>query len=329
MGKERLDVLVMRNGFADAREKAKRLIMAGEIYVDGQKEDKAGMRFDETAAIEFRGKNPLPYVGRGGLKLEKALAVFSPDLTGRVCMDVGASTGGFTDCMLQNGAAKVYSVDVGRGQLAWKLREDPRVVCMEKTNIRYLEPDQIDERPSFVSIDVSFISLSIVLPAVLKLIEPGGRIVCLIKPQFEAGREKVGKKGVVRDPAVHVEVIRKVSDVAEALGCTALGLSWSPIKGPEGNIEYLLYLRSASSEEENADRTEAENADRTEAENADRSKEENADCSEVRRDTGNEAPPKEAVTAEQEKEAVGAAHLTDETISNVVRGAHKELDCAG
>lgn len=244
MGKERLDVLVIRHGFADAREKAKRLIMAGEIYVDGQKEDKAGMRFDETAKIEYRGHNPLPYVGRGGLKLEKAIRVFHPDLTGRVCMDVGASTGGFTDCMLQNGARLVYSVDVGRGQLAWKLREDPRVVCMEKTNIRYLTPDAIGERPSFVSIDVSFISLSIVLPAALNLITPSGRAVCLIKPQFEAGREKVGKKGVVRDPEVHEEVIRKVGDIADSLGCRVLGLDYSPIKGPEGNIEYLLYLEA-------------------------------------------------------------------------------------
>ena len=244
MGKERLDVLVIRHGFADAREKAKRLIMAGEIYVDGQKEDKAGMRFDETAEIEYRGNNPLPYVGRGGLKLEKAIRVFRPDLTGRVCMDVGASTGGFTDCMLQNGARLVYSVDVGRGQLAWKLREDPRVVCMERTNIRYLEPEEIGERPSFVSIDVSFISLSIVLPAVMSLIAPSRRIVCLIKPQFEAGREKVGKKGVVRDPEVHREVIRKIGAIADSQGLSVLGLDYSPIKGPEGNIEYLLYLET-------------------------------------------------------------------------------------
>lgn len=243
MSRERLDVLVMRRGFADARDKAKRLIMAGEIYVDGQKEDKAGMRFEETARIEYRG-NPLPYVGRGGLKLEKAIGVFSIDVTGRVCMDVGASTGGFTDCMLQNGASLVYSVDVGRGQLAWKLREDPRVVCMEKTNIRYLQPEAISRRPSFVSVDVSFISLKIVLPAVLKLIEGGGRIVCLIKPQFEAGREKVGKKGVVRDPAVHGEVIAAVIGCARSLSCRVLGLDYSPIKGPEGNIEYLLYLEA-------------------------------------------------------------------------------------
>ena len=186
------------------------MIMAGEIFVDGQREDKAGMKFPAEALVEYRG-NPLPYVGRGGLKLEKALAVFSPDLTDRICMDVGSSTGGFTDCMLQNGARKVYAVDVGRGQLAWKLREDPRVVCMEKTNIRYLTADAIEERPSFVSIDVSFISLTKVLLPVMNLMEEAGEVVCLVKPQFEAGREKVGKKGVVRDPGVHREVICQVA----------------------------------------------------------------------------------------------------------------------
>ncbi|MBR0398208.1 MAG: TlyA family RNA methyltransferase [Eubacterium sp.] len=252
MAKERLDVLVVERGFAGSREKAKALIMAGEIFVDGQKEDKAGMKFSTEAAIEYRG-NPIPYVGRGGLKLEKALAVFAPDLTGRVCMDVGASTGGFTDCMLQNGAAKVYSVDVGRGQLAWKLREDPRVVCMEKTNIRYLTAESIEERPSFVSIDVSFISLTKVLQPVRELMTETGETVCLVKPQFEAGREKVGKKGVVRDPAVHEEVIRQVALYAESIGFTVCGIDFSPIKGPEGNIEYLLYLKKNPAEEAGTD----------------------------------------------------------------------------
>lgn len=250
MAKERLDVLVMEHGFAQSREKAKALIMAGEIFVDGMKEDKAGMKFSTEALIEYRG-NPIPYVGRGGLKLEKALAVFAPDLTGRVCMDVGSSTGGFTDCMLQNGAVKVYSVDVGRGQLAWKLREDPRVVCMEKTNIRYLTADAIQERPSFVSIDVSFISLTKVLLPVCNLMTVQGEIVCLVKPQFEAGREKVGKKGVVRDADVHEEVIRQVALYAESIGLIVCGIDFSPIKGPEGNIEYLLYLkRDAAAQEQ-------------------------------------------------------------------------------
>ncbi len=254
MAKERLDVLVMEHGFAQSREKAKALIMAGEIFVDGMKEDKAGMKFSTEALIEYRG-NPIPYVGRGGLKLEKALAVFAPDLTGRVCMDVGSSTGGFTDCMLQNGAVKVYSVDVGRGQLAWKLREDPRVVCMEKTNIRYLTADAIQERPSFVSIDVSFISLTKVLLPVRELMTETGEIVCLVKPQFEAGREKVGKKGVVRDAGVHEEVIRQVALYAESIGLKVCGIDFSPIKGPEGNIEYLLYLKrdeAVQEQDENA-----------------------------------------------------------------------------
>ncbi|MBQ2626982.1 MAG: TlyA family RNA methyltransferase [Eubacterium sp.] len=252
MAKERLDVLVMERGFAESREKAKALIMAGEIFVDGEKEDKAGMKFSTEALIEYHG-NPIPYVGRGGLKLEKALAVFKPDLTGRVCMDVGASTGGFTDCMLQNGAAKVYSVDVGRGQLAWKLREDSRVVCMEKTNIRYLTAEAIEEHPFFVSIDVSFISLTKVLLPVRELMTETGEVVCLVKPQFEAGREKVGKKGVVRDPDVHREVIRQVARYAESIGFAVCGIDYSPIKGPEGNIEYLLYLKKGEASEPDAD----------------------------------------------------------------------------
>ena len=240
--KERLDVLLTKRNLAASREKAKALIMAGVVYVNGQKEDKAGTTFEDTAAIEVRG-NTLPYVSRGGLKLEKAVSHFDLDLKGRICMDVGASTGGFTDCMLQNGAIKVYAVDVGHGQLDWKLRQDERVVCMERTNIRYLTPADIGEPPSFVSIDVSFISLTKVLGPVKALLAPEGQIVCLIKPQFEAGREKVGKKGVVRDKAVHLEVIEKVMGFALSLDFEILHLEFSPIKGPEGNIEYLLHLK--------------------------------------------------------------------------------------
>src|SRR5699024_8872589 len=210
-------------------------------YVNGQKEDKAGTTFEDTAAIEVRG-NTLPYVSRGGLKLEKAVSHFDLDLKGRICMDVGASTGGFTDCMLQNGAVKVYAVDVGHGQMDWKLRQDERVVCMERTNIRYVTQADIGEPPAFVSIDVSFISLTKVLGPVRELMAPEGELVCLIKPQFEAGREKVGKKGVVRDKAVHLEVIERVMEYALSLGFEILHLEYSPIKGPEGNIEYLLHL---------------------------------------------------------------------------------------
>ena len=227
---------------APSREKAKACIMAGEVYVDGQKEDKAGTMFPETVQIEVRG-NLLPYVSRGGLKLEKAMKNFGISLEGKVCMDVGASTGGFTDCMLQNHGSKVYSVDVGYGQLDWKLRNDPRVVCMEKTNIRYVLPEDIEEKVEFSSIDVSFISLTKVLLPVRNLLTEEGEIVCLIKPQFEAGREKVGKKGVVRDPAVHQEVIRAVVSYAMGIWMQPLHLSFSPIKGPEGNIEYLLHLK--------------------------------------------------------------------------------------
>ena len=215
--------------------------MSGIVYVDNNKEDKAGTTFEETARIEVRG-NTLKYVSRGGLKLEKAMNNFGVTLEGKVCMDVGASTGGFTDCMLQNGAVKVYSVDVGHGQLAWKLRNDERVVCMEKTNIRYVTPDDIDDVIEFASIDVSFISLTKVLPAVRELMTPGGEIVCLIKPQFEAGREKVGKKGVVRELSTHIEVVQMIVDYARANGFRTLHLSYSPIKGPEGNIEYLLHI---------------------------------------------------------------------------------------
>ena len=243
--KERLDVLLVKRNLAESREKAKAVIMSGIVYVDGQKEDKAGSMFDETANVEVRGTT-LKYVSRGGLKLEKARTHFGVTLEGKICMDVGASTGGFTDCMLQNGAVKVYSVDVGHGQLAWKLRNDERVVCMEKTNIRYVTPEEIPDRIQFVSIDVSFISLTKVLGPVKALMEPDGEVVCLIKPQFEAGREKVGKKGVVREKSVHLEVIEMVASFAGSIGFEALHLEFSPIKGPEGNIEYLLHLRNCT-----------------------------------------------------------------------------------
>lgn len=243
MKKERLDVLMVQRNLAESREKAKALIMSGIVYVNGQKEDKAGTSFEETVQIEVRG-NTLKYVSRGGLKLEKAMSRFGVQLAGKVCMDVGASTGGFTDCMLQNGAVKVYAVDVGHGQLAWKLRNDDRVICMEKTNIRYVTPEDIGDRIEFSSIDVSFISLTKVLGPVKQLLTDNGQVVCLIKPQFEAGREKVGKKGVVREKSVHLEVIEMVSDYARSIGFGILGLEFSPIKGPEGNIEYLLYLQN-------------------------------------------------------------------------------------
>ena len=240
--KERLDVLLVKRNLAASREKAKAIIMSGIVYVDGQKEDKAGTTFPEEAMIEVRG-HTLPYVSRGGLKLEKAIKNFDVNVEGKVCTDVGSSTGGFTDCMLQNGAVKVFAIDVGRGQLDWKLRQDPRVVCMEKTNIRYVTPEDIEEPVDFSSIDVSFISLTKVLLPVRNLLSQDGQIVCLIKPQFEAGREKVGKKGVVRDPAVHKEVIEKVIAFAKEQYLQPLALDFSPIKGPEGNIEYLLYLQ--------------------------------------------------------------------------------------
>lgn len=246
--KQRLDVLLVEKGLAPSREKAKAIIMAGIVYVDGNKEDKAGTTFPEQAVIEVKGKT-LPYVSRGGLKLEKAMQQFPITLADKVCMDVGSSTGGFTDCMLQNGAVKVYAVDVGHGQLAWKLRNDERVVCMEKTNIRYVTPDDIEDRIEFASIDVSFISLTKVLPPVKELLTDDGEIVCLIKPQFEAGREKVGKKGVVRDQKVHVEVVEMIVDFARQIGFKTLDLSYSPIKGPEGNIEYLLYITKDQTEE--------------------------------------------------------------------------------
>lgn len=240
--KERLDILLVKKGLAPSREKAKTMIMEGNVFVDNNREDKAGSSFDENARIEIKG-NTLKYVSRGGLKLEKAMIHFGITLDGKVCMDIGASTGGFTDCMLQNGASKVYAVDVGYGQFAWKLRQDERVVCMEKTNIRYVTPEDIADRLDFASVDVSFISLTKVLGPARALLQDDGEMVCLIKPQFEAGREKVGKKGVVRDKAVHEEVIHKVIDFALETGFSILNLEYSPIKGPEGNIEYLVYIR--------------------------------------------------------------------------------------
>lgn len=239
--KERLDVLLVKQGLAPSREKAKAIIMSGNVFVAGQREDKAGSVFDEVAVITVK-ENPLKYVSRGGLKLEKAMQCFPITLAGSVCMDIGASTGGFTDCMLQSGAAKVYSVDVGHGQLAWKLRNDERVVCMEKTNFRYMVPSDIQDALDFASVDVSFISLTKILIPARNLLKESGRMVCLIKPQFEAGRDKVGKKGVVREPEIHREVIAKVIDFADLTGFSVQGLTYSPVKGPEGNIEYLVFL---------------------------------------------------------------------------------------
>lgn len=243
--KERLDVLLVKRNLAESREKAKAVIMAGNVFVDGQREDKAGTTFPPEVSIEVKG-HTLPYVSRGGLKLEKALAVFDVNVENKVCTDVGSSTGGFTDCMLQNGACKVYAIDVGRGQLDWKLRQDSRVVCMEKTNIRYVTPEDIGEAIDFSSIDVSFISLTKVLEPIRNYLKEDGEIVALIKPQFEAGREKVGKKGVVRDKAVHREVIMKVADYARNIGFGVMELDYSPIRGPEGNIEYLIHLKKGA-----------------------------------------------------------------------------------
>ena len=240
--KERLDVLLVKRNLAESREKAKAYIMAGNVFVDGVREDKAGSSFEETVQIEVKGL-AMKYVSRGGFKLEKAVDEFGVQLEGKTCMDVGSSTGGFTDCMLQNGAVKVFAIDVGTNQLAWKLRTDERVVSMEKTNIRYVTPEDIGQLVEFVSIDVAFISLTKVLGPVYELMADGAEIVCLIKPQFEAGREKVGKKGVVRDRKVHEEVIVEVTTFACGTGFELIHLDYSPIKGPEGNIEYLLYAR--------------------------------------------------------------------------------------
>ena len=241
--KERLDVLLVKEGHAASREKAKAIIMSGNVFVNGQREDKAGATFDpDKVQIEVKGST-LKYVSRGGLKLEKAMARFAIELNEKICMDIGASTGGFTDCMLQNGAAKVYSVDVGHGQLDWKLRNDARVVCMEKTNFRFMLPGDIEDEPDFASVDVSFISLTKILLPARAILKPDGEMVYLIKPQFEAGRDKVGKKGVVREPQIHEEVVKKIIDYADFIGFDILHLDYSPIKGPEGNIEYLVHIR--------------------------------------------------------------------------------------
>ena len=245
--KKRLDQLLTEKGLAPSREKAKTLIMSGQVYVQNQKSDKPGTMYPPNVAVEVRGPS-LAYVSRGGLKLEKAMKVFPIHLQGCTAMDIGASTGGFTDCMLQNGAEKVYAIDVGYGQLAWKLRTDPRVINLERTNIRYVTQEQIPDGIDFFSVDVSFISLGLVLPVVKKLIRSDAQGVCLIKPQFEAGREKVGKKGVVRDPKVHIEVIEKVCAMMIETGFTVAGLDFSPVKGPEGNIEYLAFLKNIPQE---------------------------------------------------------------------------------
>ena len=250
--KQRLDVALVERGLAETRQKAQATIMSGIVYVNGQKVDKSGFAVAPEAQLEVRG-NALPYVSRGGLKLEKAMREFGLRLDGCVCADIGASTGGFTDCMLQNGAVKVYAVDVGYGQLDWKLRSDPRVVCMERTNARYLTHEQVPDELDFASIDVSFISLKLILPAVNGLLRDGGHVACLVKPQFEAGREKVGKKGVVRDPAVHFEVLEPFLVDARESGYCVLSLTYSPIRGPEGNIEYLGYLEKGAAAERSFD----------------------------------------------------------------------------
>ena len=332
--KERLDVLLTGRGLAASREKAKAVIMAGQVYVNGQKEDKAGSMFDPECEIEVRGST-LPYVSRGGLKLEKALKVFPIRPEGRICLDVGASTGGFTDCMLQNGAVKVYAVDVGRGQLDWRLREDPRVVCMEKTNVRYMTPEDLPEKVSFATADVSFISLSRVLPAVRALVTEDAELVVLIKPQFEAGREKVGKKGVVRDPAVHREVIRNVITFSREEGYDVMGLDYSPIRGPEGNIEYLLWLRPAEKAAEagtEPDTLKAAETDKEKAEEADAEKTAETSIEKAAEtDIGKAA---ETDTKKPEEENTGkdskSTGLDETEISNaverIVAEAHRELD---
>jgi len=245
--KKRLDVLLTEKGLVESRSKAQAVIMAGQVYVDGQKADKPGISYEETVDIEVRGES-CPYVSRGGLKLEKALRDFGVDPTGFVCSDSGASTGGFTDCLLQQGANKVFAIDVGYGQLDWKIRSDPRVVVMERTNIRYVTPEDLGEPLDLSVIDVSFISLKIVLPAIKALLKPTGQVLCLIKPQFEAGREKVGKKGVVREPETHKQVLDDFVELANTLHFTILGLTFSPVKGPEGNIEFLGHLTLADRE---------------------------------------------------------------------------------
>ncbi|MCR5848399.1 MAG: TlyA family RNA methyltransferase [Lachnospiraceae bacterium] len=262
--KERLDILLVNKGLAASREKAKALIMSGIVYVNSQKEEKAGSLFEDTSLIEVRGET-LKFVSRGGLKLDKAVNVFNLNFDGFTCLDIGASTGGFTDCMLQNGALKVYSVDVGRNQLDWKLRSDERVICMEKCNFRYVTSDEIPEKIDFAATDVSFISLTKILIPAYNLLKNDANMVCLIKPQFETTREKVGKKGVVRDKNVHVEVVEKIYSFCERIGFEVTGLDYSPIKGPEGNIEYLILLKKAG--KDFIDNDEAEQYIRNEAEN--------------------------------------------------------------
>lgn len=284
--KERLDVLLVKRGLAESREKAKAIIMTGNVFVKEQREDKAGSTFDEDVVIEVKGA-PMKYVSRGGYKLEKAMELWQVPLADKVCMDVGSSTGGFTDCMLQNGALKVYAIDVGTNQLAWKLRQDERVISMEKTNIRYVTHEDVPDDIGFSSIDVAFISLTKVLVPVRNLLASDGQVVCLIKPQFEAGKDKVGKKGVVRDKKVHLEVVRNVITYAITIGFKVLNLSFSPIKGPEGNIEYLLYI------EKNTDNT----------------------------DTSCEVEPEDKESAEKIFEEKYAA-LAEETVEK----AHQKLD---
>ena len=245
MAKKRLDVLLTERGLAESRQKAQAVIMAGQVYSGERRLDKAGLALEEDTPLEIRGQT-LRYVSRGGLKLEKAMTAFPITLAGKTAADIGASTGGFTDCMLQNGAARVYAVDVGYGQLAWAIRNDPRVVCLERTNARYLTAEQIPEPLDFASIDVSFISLGLILPALRPLLKEEGEVAALVKPQFEAGREKVGKKGVVRDPAVHLEVLEQFLRHAALADFSVKGLDFSPIRGPEGNIEYLGYLRTGA-----------------------------------------------------------------------------------
>ena len=247
--KKRLDVLVCEQNPEFSRSRAQAFIMSGSVYVDGQKEMKSGTMFPEGTVVEIRD-NSLRYVSRGGLKLEKAMKEFDVELSGKVCIDIGSSTGGFTDCMLQNGASKVYAIDVGKGQLAYKLRNDPRVVVMEKTNIRYVKPEDLPEQAAFASVDVSFISLKLVVPAALPLLDEKKELVMLIKPQFEAGKEKVGKKGVVRDAEVHKEVIQNTVDMVHENGLSVFGLSFSPVKGPEGNIEYLIHVKAEENTEQ-------------------------------------------------------------------------------
>ncbi len=259
--KERLDILLVQKGYAPSREKAKAIIMSGNVFIDGQREDKAGTVFDaDKVQIEVKGTGQ-KYVSRGGLKLEKAVDAFGINLEEAICMDIGASTGGFTDCMLQNGAKKVYAVDVGHGQLDWKLRNDSRVICMEKTNFRYMTPENIQDKLDFASVDVSFISLTKILLPARALLKEKGEMVCLIKPQFEAGRDKVGKKGVVREPGVHEEVIKKIVDYADYIGFDIMHLEFSPIKGPEGNIEYLIHISKNVTKTENTIQTTEQEAE--------------------------------------------------------------------